>query len=113
MPSCRPCLVLEMRTYMYIFVYYHCGKDQIDNRAPKMSILRFKFILYAYFDSCLIFKTLITQNIKSPVLQTGGSDNSKSRNGNDLKFVTAFLDSYLYRLSNGFSFSQIFFLKNG
>ena len=29
---------------------------------------------------------------KSPVLQTGGSDNSKSRYGNDLKFVMAFLD---------------------
>ena len=34
---------------------------------------------------------------KSPVLSTGGNDNSKSRYGNDLKFVMAFLDRrYIY-----------------
>ena len=44
--------------------YYHCAKDQIEIRTPKMLISRFEFILYDYFDSCLIFKTSITQNSK-------------------------------------------------
>ena len=26
--------------------YCHCSKDQIENRTPKVLILRFKFILY-------------------------------------------------------------------
>ena len=72
--------------------YYHYAKDQIENRTPKVLISQFKYILYDYFDSCLIFKTPITQNSKTPVLQTCGNDNSKSRYGNDLKFVMAFLD---------------------
>ena len=40
----------------------------------------------------LIFKTPITQIAKSPDLRNCGNDNSKSRYGNDLKFVMAFLD---------------------
>ena len=43
-------------------VYCHCAKDQIKNRTPKMLILRFKFIPYGYFDSCLMVKTPITEN---------------------------------------------------
>ena len=43
--------------------YYHCAKDQIQNQTLKVLISRFKYyILYYYFDSCLIFKTPITQN---------------------------------------------------
>ena len=58
------------------------------------------------FDSCLIFKTPITQNSKiTPVLSTGRNDNSKSRYVNDLKFVMAFLDRWLYAIANGFSFN--------
>ena len=45
--------------------YYQCAKDQIENRTPKVLILRFKYILYDYFGSCLIFKTPITQNSKT------------------------------------------------
>ena len=90
------CLFLNFtRKYMTVFVhiaYYDCAKDQIDNRTPKVLISRFKYGLYDYFDSCLIYKTPITQNAKPPVLRTGGNDNSKSRYGNNLKFVMAFLD---------------------
>ena len=68
---------------------YHCAKDQIKMRTPKMLIWLFKFILYDYLDSCLIFKTPITQNSKITCLST---DNSKSKYGNDLKCVIAFLD---------------------
>ena len=68
--------------------YYHCAKDQIE----KVLISRLKFILYDYFDSCLIFKTPITQNSKTTCLRTCGNDNSKSRYGNDLKFAMTFLD---------------------
>ena len=45
--------------------YYHCAKNQIENRTPNVLISRFKYILYDYFDSCLIFKTPITQNSKT------------------------------------------------
>ena len=87
------CLFLNLPEYIYVHIaYYLCTKDQIENRTPKMLILRFKFILYDYFDSCLIFKTLINQNSKITVLRTCGNDNSNSRYGNDLKFVMAFLD---------------------
>ena len=59
---------------------------------PKVLISRFKYILYDYFDSCLIFKTPILKIAKPPVLRTCVNDNSKSSYGNDLKFVMAFLD---------------------
>ena len=72
--------------------YYNCAKDQIENRTPKVLISRFKYILYEYFDSCLIFETPILKIAKPLVLRTCGNDNSKSRYGNDLKFVMAFLD---------------------
>ena len=102
------CLFLNFtRIYIEHIAYCHCAKDQIENRTPKVLISRFKFILYNYFDSCLIFKTPITQ--KSVLfcfgLSTGGNDNSKSRYGNDLKFVMAFLDRELYTVANGFSFN--------
>ena len=70
-------------------VYYHCAIDQIENQTPKMLISRFKYILYGYFDRCLLFETPITQNSKITCLRTGGSNNSKSRYGNDLTFVMA------------------------
>ena len=57
-----------------------------------MLISRFKFIDYSYFKSCSISKTPITQIAKSPVLQAGGNDNSKSRYENDLKIFMALLD---------------------
>ena len=40
----------------------------------------------------LFLKRRLLKIAKSPVLSTGGNDNSKSRYGNDLKFVMAFLD---------------------
>ena len=45
--------------------YYHGVKYYIGNRTPRVLISRFKHILYDYFDSCLIFKTPITQNSKT------------------------------------------------
>ena len=45
--------------------YCHCAKDQIENQTQKLLISLFKYILYDYIDSCLIFKTPITQNSKS------------------------------------------------
>ena len=68
--------------YFQILLEYastYCANDQIENRTPKMLISRSKFIYYRYFNSCSIFKTPITQIAKSPVLRTGGNDNSKSR----------------------------------
>ena len=49
----------------------------------------------------LYLKHRLLKIAKSPVLRNGGSDNSNFRYGNDLNFVTAFLDVYLYRLSYG------------
>ena len=40
----------------------------------------------------LFLKRRLLKLEKSPVLSTGGKDNSESRCGNDLKFVIAFLD---------------------
>ena len=40
----------------------------------------------------LFLKRRLLKIVKLPVLSTGGSNNSKSRNGNDQKFVVAFLD---------------------
>ena len=39
----------------------------------------------------LFLKRRLLKIAKSPVLRTGGSDNSKSRYADDLKFVMAFL----------------------
>ena len=73
--------------------YYQCAKDKIKIRTPKVLISQFKYILYEYFDSCLIFiKRRLVKIAKPPVLRTCGNDNSKSRYGNILKFVMAFLD---------------------
>ena len=51
----------------------------------------------------LFLKRRLLKRAKSPVLSTGGNDNSKSRYENDLKCVMAFLDRYLYAVANGFS----------
>ena len=40
----------------------------------------------------LFLKSRLLKIAKLPVLQTCGNDNSKSRYGNNLKFVMAFLD---------------------
>ena len=40
----------------------------------------------------LFLKRGLLKIAKSPDLSTGGNDNSKSRYGNDLNFVMAFLD---------------------
>ena len=40
----------------------------------------------------LFLKRRLLKITKSTVLSTGGNNNSKSRYGNDLKFVMAFLD---------------------
>ena len=40
----------------------------------------------------LFLKRRLLKIAKPPVMQTCGNDNSKSRYGNDLKFVMAFLD---------------------
>ena len=52
-----------------------------------------------------VLKRRLLKIAKSPVLSTGGNDTSKSRYGNDLKFVMAFLDRLLYAVGNGFSFN--------
>ena len=44
----------------------------------------------------LLLKRRLLKIAKPPVLRTCGNDNSKSRYGNDLKFVMAFLDSSEY-----------------
>ena len=86
---------------------YCIPTDQIENRTLKMFILRFKFILYGNFDSCFIFKTPITQNSKITCFANWRSDNSKSRYWNDLKFIMAFLDKWLYQLLYEFSINEI------
>ena len=55
----------------------------------------------------LFLKRRLLKIAKSPVLSTGGNNDSKSRYGNDLKFVLAFLDKQLYAVANGFSFNII------
>ena len=40
----------------------------------------------------IFLKRRLLKIAKSPVLSTGGNNNSKSRYENDLKFVMAFLD---------------------
>ena len=53
----------------------------------------------------LFLKRRLLKIAKSPVLSTGGNHNPKSRYGNYLKFVMAFLDRYLYDVANGFNFN--------
>ena len=73
--------------------YYHCAKDQIENRTPKMLIPRFLNIYFMTILTAVSFlKRRLLKIAKSTVLSTGGNDISKSRYGNDLKFVMAFLD---------------------
>ena len=40
----------------------------------------------------LFIKRRLLEIAKPPILRTGGNDNSKSKYGNDLKCVMAFLD---------------------
>ena len=72
--------------------YCHCARDQIEYQTPKMLVSRFKFILMTILTVVLFLKRRLLKIVKSPVLSTGGKDNSKSRYGNDLKCVMAFLD---------------------
>ena len=53
----------------------------------------------------LLLKRRLLKIANSPVLSTGGNNNSKSRYGNDLKFVMAFIDRQLCAVVNGFSFN--------
>ena len=46
----------------------------------------------AILTAVLFLKRRLLKIAKSPLLRTSGSDNSKSRYGNDLKFVMGFLD---------------------
>ena len=48
--------------------------------------------IMAIMTALLFLKRRLLKIAKSPVLRTGGSDNSKYRYGNDLKFVMACLD---------------------
>ena len=50
----------------------------------------------------LFLKRRLLKTAKSPVLSTGGNNNSKSRYGNDLKLVMAFLDR---SVANRFNFN--------
>ena len=63
----------------------------------------------------LFLKRRLLKIAKSHVLRTGGSDNSNSRYGNDLKFVMAFLDMYSISSSIGLALTKskknIFFLN--
>ena len=45
----------------------------------------------------LLLKRRLPNIAKSPVLRTGGNDNSKSRYVNDLNFFMAFLNSVHYQ----------------
>ena len=52
---------------------------------------------YSYLDSCLNFKTPITQHCKITCFASW----RKSRYGNDQIFVMEFLAMYLYDIANG------------
>ena len=54
----------------------------------------------------LCLKRRLLKIAKSPVLSTGGNNNSKSRYGNDLKCVMAFLDRKLYAVANGLALTK-------
>ena len=64
------------------------------------SIIKFQRCLFRdlniYFmtilTAVLFLKRRLLKIAKPPVLRTWGNDNSKSRYGNDLKFLMAFLD---------------------
>ena len=69
----------------------------VQNIKSKIELQRCQFRdLNLYFMALLtvvlFLKRQLLKIAKSPVLRTGGGDNSKSRYGNDLTFVMAFLD---------------------
>ena len=54
---------------MYILFTISLCKNQIENRIPKMLISRFKFILYDYSLTAVLFlKRRLLKIAKSPVL---------------------------------------------
>ena len=100
------CLFLKF----YQKIHVHCLLSLCKKIKSKIELQRWKFRdLNLYFMTILtaFLKRRLLKIAKSPVLSTGGNDNSKSRYGYDLKFVMAFLDVYLYVVANGFSFNQI------
>ena len=73
-------------------MYYHCAKDQIENRTPNVLISRLNIYFMTILTAVLFLKHRLLKIAKPPVLRICGNDNSKSRYGNDLTFVMAFLD---------------------
>ena len=51
---------------VYYDVYYHCAKDQIENRTPKMIISRFKFILVVILTAVLFLKRRLLKILGGP-----------------------------------------------
>ena len=84
-----PLYVRQYDSAAILIVYLPISEDWtiLDNYAQTRCV---KFRTRGYRGLNLYFMTILTA--KSPVLSTGGNDNSKSRYGNDLKFVMAFLD---------------------
>ena len=72
--------------------YYHCAKDQIENRTPKVLICDLNIYFMTILTAVLFLKRRLLKIAKPPVLRSCGNDNLKSRHENDLKFVMAFLD---------------------
>ena len=69
----------------------------VQNIKSKIELQRCQFrdlnlYFMALLTAVLFLKRQLLKIAKSPVSRTGGGDNSKSRYGNDLTFVMAFLD---------------------
>ena len=65
------------------------------NRKSNFKDVNFLDLIFNFMTSLtvvLFLKRRLLKIAKSPVLSTGGNDNSKSRYGNDLKFVMTFLN---------------------
>ena len=77
---------------MYIWFTITVQKIKSKIELQRCSIRDLNLYVIAIWIAVLTLKRRLLSIVKSPVLGAGGNDNSKSRYGNDLIFVMAFLD---------------------
>ena len=77
---------------MYILLTITVQKTKSKIKLQRYKLRDLNIYFMTILTAVLFLNRRLRKIAKPPVLRTCGNDNSKSRYGNDLKFVMAFLD---------------------
>ena len=80
------------RIYIYILLTIIVQKIKSEIKLLKCQFCDFNLYFTTSLTTVIFLKRRLLKIAKSPVLSTGENDNSKSRYGNDLKFLMTFLN---------------------